>query len=168
MKTITAVLLLGSISSAKCIDFKDAPKKIDEEVCVTGKVLKVTHSPRSGTVFLNFCEDYRDCPFSVVIFPKDVADIGDVDKLEGQTIEIFGKIKDFKGQAEIVLKDASQLKGESGKLPPAPKKYDAASKGNASAGSITEAKHVKEKKPRKPHDKSDTAGEADPGTPPPQ
>lgn len=168
LRVATALLVLASLASAKCIDFKEAPKKIGEEHCVTGKVVKVSRSPRSGTTFLNFCDDYRNCPFSVVVFPKDLASVGDVTKLEGQTIEIFGKIKDYKGQAEIILNDPVQLKGESGKLPPAPKKFDAASKGNASAGSIADAKSPKEKKPRKDRSKSDAAGEADTEAPPPQ
>jgi len=161
-------VLLSSIASAKCIDFKEAPKKVGEEQCVTGKVVKVSRSPRSGTTFLNFCDDYRNCPFTVVVFPKDLAGVGDVAKLEGKTIEIFGKIKDYKGQAEIILSDPVQLKGESGKLPPAPKQYDAASKGSARAGSIADAKSPKEKKPRKDRSKSDAGGEADAEPPPPQ
>ena len=168
LRSAFALLFLTSLASAKCFDFKEAPKKIGEEVCITGKVVKVSRSPRSGTTFLNFCDDYRDCPFSVVVFPKDMADVGDVEKLEGQTIEIFGLVKDYKGQAEIVLNNSVQLKGESAKLPPAPKKLDAESKGNASAGSVSKPSTKKEKKPRKPRDKSDAAGEADTETPPPQ
>jgi DNA/RNA endonuclease YhcR with UshA esterase domain len=167
-RTAIAILCISSFASAKCFDFKEAPKKINEEVCITGKVVKVSRSPRSGTTFLNFCDDYRDCPFSVVVFPKDMANVGDVEKLEGQTIEIFGLVKDYKGQAEIVLNNSVQLKGESAKIPPAPKKFDAESKGNASAGSATKPTHAKDKKPKKPRDKSDAPGEADTETPPPQ
>lgn len=168
LRVLWASFSLLSLASAKCFDFKEAPQKIGEEVCITGKVVKVSRSPRSGTTFLNFCDDYRDCPFSVVVFPKDMAEVGDVEKLEGKTIEIFGMVKDYKGQAEIVLNNAVQLKGESAKLPPAPKKFEAESKGNASAGTATKPSTTKQKKPRKPRDKSDAPGEADTETPPPQ
>src|SRR4051794_23374183 len=72
----TSLLLLMSAMPAlgadKCIPFTDAPKKIDENVCVTGKVEKVSSSARSGTAFLNFCENYKKCAFSVVVFPRDL------------------------------------------------------------------------------------------------
>jgi hypothetical protein len=87
---------------------------------------------KSGTFFLNFCQNYRECPFTVVVFPSHVKDVGDVRALEGKTIEIFGKITSWRGHAEIVLRDVRQLKGESAKLPPVPKEYDAERKGKFS------------------------------------
>lgn len=86
--------------------------------------------------------------------------MGDVRWLEGKEIEIEGTIKTYKFQPEIILNDFRQLKGESAKLPPLPKKYDVATKGNFSAGSI--ATTNKQKKPKKPSRRggSDVAGEA--------
>src|SRR5260221_5021296 len=91
------------IFASDCIPFTDAPKKVDETVCVTGTVLKVSSSARSGTQFLNFCENYKKCPFSVVVFPRDLEKVGDVRMLEGRMIEIHGKIKEYRGQAEMIL-----------------------------------------------------------------
>jgi hypothetical protein len=93
--------------------------------------LKVAQS-NSGTFFLNFCDKYQGCPFTVVVFPSSLKDVGDVHALEGKTIEIFGTITSWRGHAEIVLKDARQLKGESAKLPPVPKEYDVERKGKFS------------------------------------
>jgi hypothetical protein len=156
----------SSVARAECIPYTEAPKKMGATVCVTGKVVKIGHSARSQTHFLNFCDDYKNCPFSVVIFSRNLPDVGDVRWLEGKVIEIHGKIKDYKGQAEIVLSDVRQLTGEAAKLPPLPKQYDAATKGNYSAGEFAPVKPAKAKKKakRKPGDDADL-GEADPNPP---
>lgn len=137
-----------------CIPFNDAVKKVGETVCVTGKVLQVGESKKSGTQFLNFCEDYRGCPFTVVVFPKDRDKVGDVKKLEGQTIYIHGKVQEYQGQAEIILADADQLKGPVVKAPGAPEKYDADANGKYSPGNPSK-NNKKTKKTRAPKDKTD-------------
>lgn len=142
-----AWLLAGAQAlSAACLPYTAAPKNIGDSACVTGKVLKVARSARSGTHFLNFCEDYRNCPFSVVIFAKDLPNVGDVRALEGTTIEVYGKIRNYKGQAEIILSDVRQLRGEAAKLPVLPKHYDVETKGTASAGSMQPASPAAKKK----------------------
>ncbi|MBZ5511619.1 MAG: hypothetical protein LAN70_10670 [Acidobacteriia bacterium] len=135
MKTLVmllvSILLWSSTAAAKCIPYTEADNRIGDQACVTGKVVKVAQS-NSGTFFLNFCEKYQGCPFTVVVFPSSLKDVGDVRALEGKTIEIFGKITSWRGHAEIVLKDARQLKGEFAKLPPVPKEYDVERKGKFS------------------------------------
>ncbi|HXE91411.1 MAG TPA: OB-fold nucleic acid binding domain-containing protein [Terriglobales bacterium] len=128
-----AVALLTGSASGKCIPVEQAPDKIGTETCVAGTVVRVTQG-KSGTWFVTFCEDYTKCPFAVVVFPRDLRRMGDVRQLQGRTIEIFGKIKSYKGQAEIILKDSRQLRGEAAKLPPPPSTYDASRKGRYSAG----------------------------------
>jgi hypothetical protein len=130
-KLLVSILLWSSTAAAKCIPYTEADNKIGDQTCVTGTVVKVAQS-NSGTFFLNFCEKYRDCPFTVVVFPSSLKNVGDVRALEGKTIEIFGKITSWRGHAEIVLKDARQLKGEFAKLPPVPKEYDVERKGKFS------------------------------------
>ncbi len=127
-------LLFSATAFAKdCIPFDQAAEHIGKTVCVSGKVLKVAQT-NFGSFFLDFCEDYKKCPFTVVVMRKDLADVGDVRALEGKQIEITGKIKDYRGRAEIVLKDVQQLEGDAGKLPPIPKNYDADKRGSFSAG----------------------------------
>ena len=162
------LLLAGSsFAATECVPYTEAPKKIGETVCVTGKVVKVAQSGRSGTHFLNFCDDYKQCPFSVVIFSRNLPDVGDVRWLEGRTIEIHGKVKEYKGQAEIVLTDVRQLTGEAAKLPPLPKQYDAATKGSYSAGEFRPESKAKSKaKPKRKKGDNADQGEADPKPPP--
>ena len=106
VKTLAILLLSSALASgpaaAKCVPFTEAENRIGEQACVTGKVVKVAES-KSGTFFLNFCEKYQDCAFTVVVFPSNLKNVGDVRQLQGKTIEIFGKITSWRGHAEIVL-----------------------------------------------------------------
>ncbi len=114
-----AVILLSASAFADCIPFEKAKDHIGSNACVTGKVIKVGHSAR-GTTFLDFCEDEKSCPFVVVIFARDLRDVGDVEQLAGKVIEIGGKIEEYNGRAEIILKDVKQLRGEAANIPPVP------------------------------------------------
>ncbi len=63
----------------------------------------------SGTVFLDFCKNYKSCPFSGVIFAADVKKFGDLSKLAGKPVTLTGTIGSYQGKAEIRLSDPSQL-----------------------------------------------------------
>jgi len=133
LRLAAALCLLTASATAACIPFTEAPEKIGESVCVRGKVLKVAEGT-SGTWFLDFCEDHTQCPFTVVVFARNLRNVGDVRQLAGRDIEVFGKIKLYHGRAEIILRDARQLHGEAAKLPPMPRDYDASRHGRYSAG----------------------------------
>src|SRR5271166_2455502 len=75
-----------------CIPIQEASRHIGEEKCVTGKVLRVKGGSK-GVHYIDFCQDQMACPFSVVVFPSDLKDVGDVHRLAGQLIEIHGKVK---------------------------------------------------------------------------
>src|SRR5258706_7424244 len=151
---LAALLLAGNT----CLPFTEAPKQVDETVCITGKVLHVGESKRSGTHFLNFCEDYRKCAFSVVVFARDLDKVGDLQALVGKEIKINGKVQEYNGQAEIVLQDPAQLTGEVSRVPSPPGQYDAAQAGHVSAGSPSKAKAKSTSKRRK---KGSRASETD-------
>ncbi len=132
------VLLLASANCfAACLPITEAPNKLGSTLCITGKVLSVERSPTGAVWFLNFCEDYTQCPFSAVVFTRDLRDVGDVRMLAGRTVEVHGTIKQYKGKPESIIRDARQLKGEAAKLPPVPKDFDVQKKGRyrASQGS---------------------------------
>ena len=138
------VLLAGPAALAKCIPIEEAPRKVGDETCVRGTVVQVNQG-KNGTWFLNYCADYRKCPFTVVVFGKDLRDVGDVRMLTGKTIEVFGKIRLYDGRPEIILRNARQLDGEAAKLLPPPRTYDASRRGRHSAGKFGRAKEGKRK-----------------------
>lgn len=127
------LLALSLPAFSDCYAFTSAGDHLGEVACIKGKVVKVVVSPR-GLHFLNFCEDYTKCPFTVVIFPRDLRDVGDVRALEGKEVEVAGKIRSYHGQFEIILRDISQLRGDAASIPNLPKGYDVEKKGSFSAG----------------------------------
>ncbi len=155
-RLLFALLLTTSALAKDCITFDQAPDHIGETMCVTGKVLKVGQS-RTGSLFLDFCDDYRKCPFVVFVYQSSLKNIGDVRVLEGQTIEITGKIKEWDDRAEIILKNRLQLEGMAEKLPQVPSTYDVTKHGSYSAGkySSPKSKHPTHKRNTQPTDEID-------------
>ena len=94
---------------AGCVDFHDAGTHAGETGCISGRVLKVFTS-QSGNTFLDFCEDYHDCPFTSVIFSSDKDKFGDLESLEGRQIEIRGPITVYQGRSEIIIHDPKQIR----------------------------------------------------------
>jgi hypothetical protein len=146
---LVCLLLSSSATAATCIPFHQASQHVGETKCVTGKVLRVKEGS-SGVTFFDFCEDYRACSFTVVVFPRDLRDIGDVRQLAGKEVEIHGPIKMYDGRAEIILQRAGQLKGASGRIPPLPKNYDVEKKGHYSAGKFSHPSSRKAAKQKQP------------------
>lgn len=129
-----ALFLFTPAFCADCIPFDQAPKHIGETHCVTGRVVRVQATRKAH--YLDFCENYRLCPFSVVIFSHDVKNVGDVRQLAGKVIEIRGEIKEYNDRAEIILDSRKQLAGQAALLPPLPKSFDVEQRGHYSAGTF--------------------------------
>jgi hypothetical protein len=118
-----------------CLSFDEARAHIGESKCITGKVVRV--ESRSGAHFLDFCDDYRVCSFTGVVFARDLRQVGDVRQLAGRTVELHGTIKEYDGRAEIVISRPSQLGADGGRIPPMPKGFDVENKGRYSAGKFS-------------------------------
>ena len=134
----------SSDSRKNCLPISEAAQHVRKQACVTGTVIRVEDGSR-GVTFLDFCPEYRTCPFTVVVFAADMRRIGDVHALQGRVIAIQGRIEEYDDRAEIILRHPQQL-GESGKLLSAiPKDYDVEKRGHFSAGSMRAAKTKKAK-----------------------
>jgi hypothetical protein len=118
---------------------QEAAQHVGEVKCVTAKVHRVTIGIK-GVHFLEFCEDQMACPFSVVVFPSNLKDVGDVRRLEGRVIEIRGPVKIYDGRPEIILNRVGQISGGAGMIPPLPKNYDVENRGHYSAGRLRPTK----------------------------
>jgi hypothetical protein len=85
---------------------------------VRARVVKVARGQR-GTWYLDFCKNYRHCPFTVVAFERDWGKhIEKLNDLEGKEIEIYGAVQKYYGRTEIILRDPRQLDGEKSKYVP--------------------------------------------------
>lgn len=92
-----------------CVDFHDAGPHVGGPGCVSGRLLRA-YTSRAGNTFLDFCEDYRNCPFTSVIFSSDKSKFGDLGMLTGRQVEIQGTITVFQGHAEIIIRDPQQIR----------------------------------------------------------
>jgi hypothetical protein len=93
--------------------------------------------------FLDFCSEQVACRFTVVVFPHDLKDVGDVRLLTGRTIEIRGLLKLYDGRPEIILSHISQIAGGKAMIPALPKNYDVENRGHYSAGHLRAPKRLK-------------------------
>jgi len=96
-------------SSTACVDVRNAGPQVGKSGCVAGLVLRV-FSARSGNTFLDFCQDYRACPFTSVIFAPDKSKFGDLESLQGKRVEIRGEVINYQGRAEIIIRDPQQVR----------------------------------------------------------
>ena len=139
----------GPLWAADCISFTEAGKHVGNTKCVRGRVVRVEQGNR-GVHFIDFCEDFRNCPFTVVVFAGNLKHVGDVRQLVGREIEIQGPIKDYDGRAEIILERVSQLHGDAAHIAPLPKDYDVERKGRFSAGTMSHPKGAKSPHKKQP------------------
>jgi hypothetical protein len=163
---LTILLSTALLGASDCLPISDAKQHVGETKCITGKVLRVKVGNK-GVHFVDFCEDQVACPFTVVVFPSDLKDVGDVRRLAGHVIEIHGPVKLYDGRAEIILNRVSQLSGGSTLIPPLPKNYDVEKRGHYSAGRIRSPKKPAKTK-AKPAATATFGKEADAGDEPSQ
>jgi hypothetical protein len=106
----------------------------------------------NGVTFLDFCADYRSCPFTVIVFPADISKVGNVRQLQGQVVTIKGRIEEYDERAEIILRRPQQLGDGAALLTAMPKQYDVERQGHYSAGSpklpkAKKARHTRQGRP---------------------
>jgi len=75
---------------------------------VKGKIAEVNVGER--IVRLNFEQPYPNNPFTAVIFPANTNKFPEVEKLKGKTVEISGKIAQYRERPQIVLTSTNQVK----------------------------------------------------------
>ena len=133
-----------SSSPQNCLAIAEAQKHVGKTHCVTGTVVRVEKG-NNGVTFLDFCADYRSCPFTVIVFPGDLRNVGDVRQLQGRAVTIKGRIEEYDERAEIILRHPQQLGDSAGMLPALPKDYDVERAGHYSAGTFRAKKAKKAK-----------------------
>ena len=89
-------------------DISEASEHVGQNARVRGTLVNA-HTSASGTVFLDFCRQYRSCPFSAVIFADDAKQFGDLSKFVGREVTVSGKISSYQSRAEIILRSPDQI-----------------------------------------------------------
>jgi hypothetical protein len=104
---VAAVAAPSTALPAK-ISASEAKNYYDEDMVVTGKVVEV--SVRPTITILDLDDPYPAAPFTAVIFPENVGQFGDVQKLDGEQVEITSTITEYRGKPEIILESTNQVK----------------------------------------------------------
>ena len=95
--------------SGNTYDYTEAKNHEGEMANVIGTVFQVFTS-KSNTTFFDFCLDYKGCGFSAVIFSSDLPKFKNITEYEGKEVTINGLIKDYQGNAEIIISNPNQIK----------------------------------------------------------
>jgi hypothetical protein len=105
-----------------CFELPDAAQHLNQDVCIRAHVYQVIELA-DGTRFLDVCSpDTSDeaCHFTVISLRQDHKEVGALQELSGQQIEIRGTVHSFSGRSGIILSNARQLHGGTEKFHPNP------------------------------------------------
>jgi len=85
---------------------------LDEDVSVEGVVQSVKKSSKSNTYFLDIMDGTGK--INLIIFDSNVQDLQkaniSISGLSDRRVKVTGKVSEYQGKIEIILKDASSLK----------------------------------------------------------
>lgn len=101
-----------AVTDENSIHFSEAPNNIGRKVWVEGEIDHVFTSVK-GNYFLNFCSDFRDCPFSSLIFSEKANLFNDINSWSGDTVYIYGLIEVYQTRPQIIIENPNQIKFKS-------------------------------------------------------
>jgi hypothetical protein len=112
----------GRPASKPCFSIAEAAQHLNQDVCIDAHVYDVIDLA-DGTRFLDVCspETADDaCHFTIISLRQDQKEVGRLQELRGQEIEIRGVVHSFSGRAGIILSASRQLHGGAEKFRPNP------------------------------------------------
>lgn len=86
----------------------EAKSYVGEYAVVQGYVASVYE--REKVAYLNFEKSYPDNPFTATVFAKHFSDFGDLTEYENRTVEIIGRITEYRGKPQIILNSEEQIR----------------------------------------------------------
>ena len=87
---------------------KDAKGKVGETVTIEAKVAEVNKTEK--IIRVNLEARFPKQELTLVVFPANFSKFEDVEKLEGQTVRVTGKVTEYQQRPQIVLDAKEQLK----------------------------------------------------------
>lgn len=100
--------LNGQDKKADALPAKDAKSKIGETITVEAKVAEVNKTEK--IVRINLEARFPKQELTLVIFSSNFSKFEDVEKLEGKTVRVSGKVTEYQKRPQIVLERKDQLK----------------------------------------------------------
>ncbi len=114
--------VMAHAASRPCYGTLEAGQHLNQDVCISAHVYDVIELA-DGTRFLDVCSPETSdaaCHFTVISLRQDRQEVGVLDGLRSQQIEIRGTVHSFADRAGIVLSHARQLHGGAEKFRPNP------------------------------------------------
>lgn len=87
---------------------KDAKGKVGETITVEAKVAEVNKTEK--IIRVNLEARFPKQELTLVVFPANFSKFEDVEKLEGKTVRVTGKVTEYQKRPQIVLDAKEQLK----------------------------------------------------------
>lgn len=118
MKWILPVLTAGVVAlpmfaqlpgaTVKPLPVAEAKKFVGNNVVLVGKVAEVNRTEQ--IVRLNFEEPFPKQVFTAVVFARSFKYFTNLANLEGKTVEITGKVSEYRDRPQIILTNSAQLR----------------------------------------------------------
>lgn len=118
MGQVLAALLVAALVSSESraqtcppgdeVPFSQASRCLGETRQVIGRIDHVSIS-KTGMLFVNFCVNWRACPFTAVVFKEKVPAFDGIGRYVGAEVAISGKVISFQGHTQIVLESLDQI-----------------------------------------------------------
>jgi hypothetical protein len=106
--------------SRPCYGSLEAGQHLNQDVCIRAHVYDVIELA-DGTRFLDVCSPETsdaECRFTIISLRQDRKEVGGLESLRSQDIEIRGTVHSFAERAGIILSEARQLHGGAEKFRP--------------------------------------------------
>ena len=107
------LMAIAPLTAQKTLTAAEAQSHVGEQVTVCGKVMSTLFAERSrgSPTFLDVDKPYSERIFTVLIWGMDRSKFGEPETTyRGKRICVTGNIGDYRGVAEIVASEPSQLK----------------------------------------------------------
>ncbi len=116
------LLIVAACFARPCYTPEQAAGHSDKEICLQAHVYDMVES-EDGTRYLDVCKpDTPDesCRFTIVSLPADRKEVGSLDALREQDIQLRGVVHTVRGQSVMLLSHARQLHDGAEKFRPNP------------------------------------------------
>jgi DNA/RNA endonuclease YhcR with UshA esterase domain len=114
MRALAVVLALAQTTifafAQQVISPNETKDHVGQIMTVEGVASEVHHAASGKVTFIDIGGRYPDNAFAGVIFSNDASKFPDVDSFSGKTIDITGRVKLYRGAAEIILNDQTQIR----------------------------------------------------------
>ena len=90
------------------ISAADAKKFVGTNAVAVGQVAEVNQTEK--VIRLNFGQKFPKQDFTAVVFAKNFGAFTNLATLGGKTVEISGKVEDYRGHPQIILHTKGQLR----------------------------------------------------------